>query len=200
MNTQIILAKIKQYPIAVGAFALALLLIGAWYVRKGGIPDMQSEQDTLSDQVKIMEGNQDRASGLEADLTTLKDLTGTMEARLMRRAEKTQNVAYFYNFEKEGILEIESVNQLPLGQLTRAQERERKRQMYESIEFTLQVEGSYEQLVRFAHDLRNGEKIVRVEDIGISPVNEGLGEDLLRATISVNALAEKPEEDSTGRS
>ncbi len=200
MNTQIILEKIKQYPVAVGAVVLVILLVSAWYFRKGGIPEMQAEQDSLSSQVEVMERNQDRATGLEADLATLKELTAALESRLMRRAEKTQNVAYFYSFEEEGALEIETVNQMPLGQLTRDQERERRNQMYESIEFTLQVEGSYEQLVRFTHDLRNGEKILRVEDIGITPVNEGLGQDLLRATISVNALAEKPNEETTGRS
>jgi hypothetical protein len=112
----------------------------------------------------------------------------------MRRAELTANVAYFYGFEEEGVLDIESVNQVPRGQISRREERELAKLIFEEIDFVIQVEGSYERLIQFAHDLRKGAKILRIEDIGMSPANtSALAEDRLRATFTVNALGEKPE-------
>lgn len=200
MNIQVIIAKIKQYPVAVGAVVLAVVLLAVLYMRSGEIPEMEARQQSLSSEVETYEKNETAAVELDSHLEQLNSLTSKIDNRLMDRSRLTGNVAYFYNFEEEGKLDIESVNQVPLGNMSRAQEREAAKRIYDEIDFTIQVEGTFERLIQFVHDLRMGEKIVRVEDIGISPVSGNQTSPRLRATFSINALGKKSEGSGSSRS
>lgn len=200
MDIQAILAKLKQYPVAVGAIVLTLLLAVALYVRKSGIPDMETEQEELQAQVSTFEDNAEAALNLEEQTEAMKTLASDIDSRTMLRAELTKNVAYFYDFEREGELEIDSIIQVPRGNLSRQQAREAEKARYETINFTIQVEGTYENLIRFAHDVRNGNKIVRIEDMGITPAGSAANLALLRATLPVNALGRKAEQNSPANS
>ena len=191
MDMQNLLANLKQYPVAVGAVILTILLAVALYVRKGGIPDMETQQTELKEKVDTFEGNAEEAIDLETHTEMMQDLASEIDSRTMLRAELTKNVAYFYGFEREDALEINSITQVPQGNLSRVEERAAEKQRYETINFTIQVEGTYKNLIRFAHDLRNGEKIVRVEDMGITPAGSNTNPELLQATFSVNALGRK---------
>lgn len=200
MNTQAILAKIKQFPVAVGAIVLTIALAATLYARKGGIPDMETRQEELQSKVSTFESNAKEAINLEEQTETMEELASQIDGRTMLRADLTKNVAYFYDFEQEGALEIISITQVPAGSVSRQEEREAEKERFETINFTIQVEGTYTNLIQFAHDIRNGEKIVRIEDMGITPVGGIDDSGVLRATFTINALGRKVDQSQPANS
>lgn len=192
MNIQLIIAKIKQYPIAVGSVVLALALLAGILVRKGGLPDMEQQQETLQNRVNVIRTNAEAAKGLDEQVEQLSGMVETIRARTLRRSELTANVGYFYGFEEPGVLDIESVNQLRSD----AGNAPGARDLYETIRFTIQVDTTYDRLVRFTHDLRKGAKIVRIESIGVTPSSPG--SERVKASLSIRTLGELPA-GSTGR-
>jgi len=197
MNTEVIIAKIKQYPVAVGAIALTVVLLAALFIRKGGIPEMESRQEALEKEVNTIKFNEREAIKLDEDLEKLKELVSEIEAGTMNRSELTVNVAYFYSFEENNDLQIDSVNQIRESAEDSRSRGARQRDTFEVIKFTVQVEGSYDHLVQFAHDVRNGEKIARIESVGISPTAQN--PERLRATFSINTLGKIREESESAR-
>lgn len=155
MNTQLLLAKFKQYPVAVISVVLAVLLGVGIFVRKGGLPDLEERQSTLERQVNTIGTNQSNAANLDQHLESLKSMVADIRGRTLRRSELTTNVAYFYSFEEPGELSIESVNQLRAEGAAAPAAGD----LYEVVRFTIQVETTYPRLIQFAHDLRKGPRI-----------------------------------------
>lgn len=196
MDVQIILAKLKQYPIAVVSGILAIAFLAGMYFRGGAVPEMQAELDELTSQVNIIRRNTDNAVGLEADLERMRELVASVEDRLMVREQRAINVQYFYAFEnEEDIINIISVNQVapnPAG--PRGQAGGSPLDNYDVIQFSAQAEGTFDEVLRLFHRLRNGEKIIRIRDFGLSPKGGGVTTEDLIVNFTLDVLGKKPEE------
>lgn len=189
MDTQAILAKIKQYPLAVG-FGVGCLILGVLiYLRSGENGKLQTELDTLKGRNTQIEANLREGTGMVEDLARLKEMVEAIEKRLVNREERVLNVQYFYNFDLEQeLINITSVNQLPPNE---AAMRTGPLKIFETVDFNLVCTGTKQQLLQFLHEIRRGGKILKVTSISLDPEPGLPNESNIRLTLACSVLARK---------
>lgn len=163
MNTQDLIAKVKQYPVFVGGAVLCLILIGVYTMRSGQVSGIESEEQDLSNQLKRYQINFSNSTNLEEHLEEIKALSENLKERTMDSLQRGQNLDYFYQFERESDLRVVSVVQEELADVTGGTEGLPKLDRFNSIGFIVAVEGKYPDLMAFLYKLQHDRYFIRVD-------------------------------------
>ena len=86
MNPQLILAKIKAYPLPVGLVVAAILMAAVAYFRGGSLDDDEAASADLDKQSKTMANNLIFGRDLETNLKQLDDAQKVLAATLIEAA------------------------------------------------------------------------------------------------------------------
>ena len=193
MDVQLILAKIKQYPIAVGGGVLVLVMLVLLYFRGGNVPALNERYDQLKAEIAVISANRDHAAGLEEDVEAVNALLETVDDELLVRDQRAINVNFFYELEESMPVRLISVNQLdPAPEGGRGPKPPNALTHYEVVTFTLVAEGTFEEMLNFLYELRTGDKLLKVRDLVALPSGEG-GPDQLSVELTIQGLGKKPE-------
>lgn len=193
MDPQLILAKIKQYPIAVGGGVLVLVMLVLLYFRGGNVPALDERYEALKAEISVISANRDNAAGLEDDVAAINTLLEEVESELLVRDQRAINVNFFYELEEAMPVRLISVNQLdPAPTGGRGPKPPNALDHYEVITFTLVAEGTFEEMLDFLYELRTGDKLLKVRDLVALPSGEG-GPDQLSVELTIQGLGKKPE-------
>lgn len=180
---------IRKFKFAVGAGVVAVLCLAVFALRFSRLSDLEEELQRADDDVRRMQRNIENAENLATQLAEIERLTDRIADRTVVPADAAVNKAYFYQYENPG-LKIESVEQRtpPAAQ----GENPWKMQNFETVEFTIVAEGSFTDVLGLAHQIRGGQKLVRVTSMSLLP-GEGI-RNQRRIELTIEALAEKPAE------
>ncbi|MGJ3241591.1 MAG: hypothetical protein ACFE0O_01335 [Opitutales bacterium] len=193
MDVQQILAKIKQYPIAVGGGFLVLVMGVLLYLRGGMVPDLDRRYDELKAEIAVISANRDNAAGLESDVEAINDLLDAVTSELMVRDQRAINVNFFYELEEDLPVRLISVNQLdPAPTGGRGPKLPTELDNFEVITFKVVTEGTFENVLRFLYQIRTGAKLLKVRDVITLPSEAGPNQ--LSAELTIQALGKKPED------
>lgn len=190
MNAQTIIQKVKQYPIAVGFGAVALVLLVAVVMRFGRIGELEAQVADLDAKRGKMQRNARFGATLEADNAELKRLLGEIGDKLVDPNTKATNLDYFYSLQERTGLHVSRVKQEdPPPVDPRAPKGPVKN--YEPLKFYINGEGSFSDLVRFLDLVQRDRYLVRLERLRFAPAQETL-EHSINAEIDLRLLAAAP--------
>ncbi len=101
MNAQAIIAKLKQYPLAVGDVVFIVIIGGAYFLRKSHVPELEGEREILEVKWDVMDKNKTASVDIAGHVDKIKEYSKEIKSRLMVRATKAVNQQYFYGLEEQ---------------------------------------------------------------------------------------------------
>ena len=166
MDGSAILNFIKKHPVGVGSIVLAIVLGVAGYFRSSSMGDLESELDERSRQGERLQNNLRYASKLDEHLATVNDAVETINERAINPAALATNLQFFYRLESELELKLVDLRQgVP--------ERGNANSEYVGVPYTVAVEGTYRQLLRFIQRLETGSHYVKFLSSNLAPSRGG---------------------------
>lgn len=164
-----ILGKLRAYPVAIGAGAVALLLLVAIVFRSTAIGALETELTLKESEWNRISGNQKRARNLEEHLAAIKEGKAQVASRLMDPEERALNYDYFYSLEDQSGVRLIRLNQGGVidtkGSNIPGIEQFKE---YQLVGYTISIEGEFEQMVDFLSRLSNGRYLTRISTFTIS--------------------------------
>ncbi len=183
MNVKDLLEKLKAYPVATVAGALALAVFGLLYFRWMGFPEQQRQLDNVSrDWVRVESNVFKNSVNLETHLAKAEGISQDVTERLIRSSELARNYQYFYRMETMTGVQIESLQQVqaappaqpPAGAAARrAAEAAQPPATYSKVGFNMNVAGRFGELLPFLNMIENGQHIARVKTFNLQRTSEG---------------------------
>ncbi len=162
MNAGAIWEKIKQYPVPVVCIMLCAALAGGWYTRRASVLELTVERDKLADERDLISRNMKEGDGLEADLARLREITETIEKRLMIHHNQALNKNNFHRLvNRYDAIQLISLQQGSLWD--KKDESKPQITLYQPFEYRINLEGPYKDVTRLMEDLRSGGFYERAE-------------------------------------
>lgn len=173
---------LKRHPVSVASVVVILACVGFAYYRGDVIALSQTEYEAKSAEANQMASNVKGAPGLAEQVTEIQGLAKELESRLVRVNQLAVNLQYFYKLEAD-----HGVKLLDVRQLVQPARRGPKTTIYDRVPFSLTVQGSYPQLVKFLAELENGRHLCRINTASFSrPVAAGDGLSAPDVTLTLN--------------
>ena len=96
MSKELLLAKVKQYPLAVVSIGITLILILIIYTRSGRLPALETELEQLDTTWTVIQNNDLRAVDMQMHLDTINAANEEIDTRLMDPENKAINYQYIF--------------------------------------------------------------------------------------------------------
>jgi hypothetical protein len=183
ISNEQLFAFIKKNPIGVGCGLLSLALAFAIYYRADLIPATATELDqkgALSDRYAA---NLKYGKDLPEQFQQISEDSKTINSRLISAADILTNQQYFYN------LETVTGTKILQNQTTTAAQARGSKNAFVPIGFTLNVSGSYPQLLDLLGRLENGLHFARVLNARFSKT-ASTNADMLSLTLTIELLGQ----------
>lgn len=177
MDTQEIIEKLKQYPIATGGFILVIVLGIVYFLRKDVVSTLSEERDALQSEIAAMERNARFAVDLDQDLEKISELGDSLDSRIMDQSQRANNYRYFYSIETDSGAKMEDLRQMELTFDTAKWPDERpKTPDFMPIEYNIRANGSFQNLVTFLNQIEYGKYLVRFDQVLLNLANTSTNE------------------------
>jgi Tfp pilus assembly protein PilO len=156
--------QIKKQPVAVACAVLCLGLAVVVYFQKDAIA---KTNDILAQ--KKLEGehlrdNVTNASKLDEQFGAMTQAIQAIEARLVHADQLAVNKQYFYKIESETQTKLTGLNQSGVAK----SDKTNAKNSYIAIVYSINVQGTYPQLLDFVRRVENGEHFSRVVSVALS--------------------------------
>ncbi|WP_309385536.1 hypothetical protein [Cerasicoccus frondis] len=185
MNSQQILTKLKQYPLAAICVLIVIVMLALTYLRSSNLPNLNAEYDTLQEEADIISRNSSNAVDLAANLDELNKLVANVDSRLIDADSITANYRYFLAMGERS--KIRYANDPPAASYSAPASLK----TYASAEFTsVSIQGSYENVLNYLYELRTGDYLMRVNSLSISP-KPSSGKYEVVASLNISGLAKR---------
>jgi hypothetical protein len=155
---------VKKQPVAVVCALLCVVLAAAIYYRRDSLASAndvltqkKAEGDHLSDNVKC-------ASKLDEQFAAMTQATQAIEARLVHADQLPINKQYFYKIVSETQTKLTDLNQTGVA----TPGKNAGPANYVAVVYSVNVQGTYPQLLDFLRRVENGEHFSRVLGLVLS--------------------------------
>ena len=189
MNTEAILSRIKQYPLAVGSVVLSILLIILLSTRGSNVANLETRRDDLEKKWSDMQQNDVRAVGMADHVNKIREVSSDIKARLMVREQKAINYQYFYSLERDNGISLTRLSQsdvvvdkTPPGKPTL--------NLYSPIEYSVSISGPFRQVIQFLHDLEHGKYFTWIDNFSVSSTSQ-TEKGGIQVSMTMDTLGEK---------
>jgi hypothetical protein len=183
MNPDVILAKIKAYPLALSLLGGAILMAVIAYFREDSLTEAVDQNTAMEQESKTIENNIIFGRDLDGNLKRLRDEQKNLASALIDPTNIIENQQYFYGFEH--------INGLHIIDPTQMHTDKDKADTMSTTTFTMQATGAWEALTTFLYELETGPHLVRVSKFDLSKYNQP-GQDAppnqMSATVEVQVL------------
>lgn len=182
MNSEQLIAKLKQYPLAVISVLITLVLLVLIYLRADRLPALEQEYTERQAEDELIKSNATNAVDLAANLETLQANADSIQARLIDPDAKTDNYRYFLS-----MAELTKVS-LVDPQMSPAK-TDPKFKVYRTVDFPLSVTGNFADVLQFLYQIRAGDYILRVDSLSMRPASATGTNNEVQAQINITGLA-----------
>jgi len=191
MTTQDFINKVKQYPFAVGGGLLSLVLLGLLFFTWDRLAQLETEYDSLENEVNVIQRNEINAVGLPVDVARAEAIVKQVNERLMQDDAKAEHYRYFLGLaEKSGVFMSDPrYSQLLLPDVKGASIKTKE---FAQIVYFIELTGSFREVIDFLYLLRSGKHFVTLTSLEMQ-ADENVGGDSVRAAIRANILAAIPD-------
>ena len=170
IDTKVVVTRIKKYPVLVVCFGLSVVFGVLLYSRSDLAAQQQAELDRLSVDGKRYRSNVSNSAQLHEQLDFLIQANQAVKARTLNPDGLAENLQYFYRLESEVGIKYRDLR-------PGAKAAAGKQAVYVPINYTVNIDGSYAQVITFLKHLEQGSYFCRITSASAS----GIG-----ATASVN--------------
>ena len=191
MNPQVILAKIKQYPIAVGGVVFILVIGAAFFLRKSKTPELDGQRAKLESRWNAIQKNTGQSSGIAEDMEKVSDYSTEVISRLMVRDAKALNQQYFYGLEEQTGLTLSLLSQSNAPPPPRPAPGKPNITLYSPIEFSVNVEGTFSEVLDFLYRVEHGKYFTRIEGFSTSSSGDSDDDDQIQISLKMDILGQK---------
>ncbi len=191
MNAQALLAKLKQYPLAVAGTVIALIFLVLLYFSSSTVSDLEGRYTEIETELNTILKNNENAVGLEQELTEANKLVEELDERLMLDDAKADHYQYFLGIaETSGV----SISDPVYGGYLNPDEKGVKvdTKEFAQIEYSLDISGEYQQVLDFLYGLRTGKYFIRESRLALSTRQDANGP-VVEAEMVVKILSKKKE-------
>ncbi len=183
MNKELLLAKLKQYPLAVVSVGIALVLILIIYMRSGRLPSLEAELEQMEMTLEVIQNNDLRAVDMQAHLDTITADSEEIDARLLNQDDKAINYQYIFQLEQRCGVRLDNLQQkVPTDNDIGDH--------YKAVNFDISASGTYKQILNFVYELQNGKYFTRIDRFNYNAVGE-LEPNLVKIDIKIAVLGIK---------
>ena len=184
MNTALILAKLKQYPVAIGLGLLTLILLGVvHFLRTPQIPLIERQLDSLENDWRTIETNLREGVGLAEDLESGETFLATIEAKLINPDDGPINLAYFYDLEEQTGVAFTQLTPSAPAEFDGVND-------YVVVNYSITAEGRQEEVLELLYRLQRGARLSRIESVSLTS-SGGTGPQQVAMVLNLALLAEK---------
>lgn len=186
MNSEQLIAKLKQYPLAVGCALVILVMAVLTFLRGDRIVELEKEAQALQEKVDIINRNRENAVNLQANLDQLQALADNIDSRVIDPEANTDNYRYFLSMSEKAQVNLVDPS---TGKVTEGAGMK----VYSLVQYPLSVSGQFENVLKFIYYLRTGDHIVRIDSMSLSPQERGGNKYVVQASLNISGIG-KPME------
>lgn len=191
MNAQALLAKLKQYPMAVAGAVVALIFLALLYFTSGKVAELEGRYTDIETELDTILKNNENAVGLADDLVEANKLVEDIDGRLMIDGATADHYRYFLGLaESSGVSLSDPVNGGYLNPDEKGVSIETKE--FAQIDYSLIVKGEFPQILNFLYGLRTGKYFVRESRLQVTTSQAAEGP-VVNVEMLVKVLAQKKE-------
>lgn len=183
MNVAVIVAKLKQYPIAVISVGIAMVFAILIFFRGGLVTERETTLVELESRFQLIQRNVINSNHLAANVDEIKAMVADVESRLIKPSNTVANTRYFLSLENQAGVKI---NDPSMGEIRTPNPRGLPNLTH--VSYTLTVNGDFNSVVDLLYLLHTGEHFSRVQSFSIA---RGRGGSTLTAIINLQFLGTK---------
>ncbi|MDP0501915.1 MAG: hypothetical protein Q7P63_17620 [Verrucomicrobiota bacterium JB022] len=194
MDTQRLIALLKQYPLVVVCLVLSLAAGLVIYFRGGEIQTLESQAEEAERDVLVMNRDINNARELEAQIETAKRLNEELTGRLIDRRDLTRNINLFYEQERRFELKMTGLSQIGGTSMASPPPYLPELKDFDIVRFSVTAEGSYSSIVRWLKFLEGSRYFIQIGELSISQLNDPTDRSKVRASVQIDMLGIRPPE------
>jgi hypothetical protein len=191
MNFSVIIDKLRQYPVAVICAVILLLLVFIVFLRGSVTSDLSVQESDLNSRIRTISENIKNAKGLKQDTEKLDAMVEQIDLSLFNRYERAININFFYGLEDMAGVVISNIGQLSESDAIYAKGGARKLELYSTLVYSINVSGSFSNILKFLYELDRVDPLIRVAEFNVSREGGVLGGANVDARLRVLVLAKK---------
>ncbi len=190
MNPQAIIAKLKQYPIAVGGFVFILIVGGGYFLRKSHVPELEGKREILEVKWEAMTANATESIDIAEHVEKINDYSKEIKTRLMVRESKAINQQYFYGLQEQTGISLTTLAQSDIPPPPRAPPGKPNLTLYAPIAYSVGISGTFYQVLDFLNRLEHGRYFTRIEGFSCNTLG-GNETDAVQISLKMDILGVK---------
>ena len=191
MNFSVIIDKLRQYPVAVICAVILLLLVFIVFLRGSVTSELSVQESDLNSRIRTISENIKNAKGLKQDTEKLDAMVEQIDLSLFNRYERAININFFYGLEDMAGVVISNIGQLSESDAIYAKGGARKLELYSTLVYSINVSGSFSNILKFLYELDRVDPLIRVAEFNVSREGGVLGGANVDARLRVLVLAKK---------
>lgn len=153
-----LLGRTREHPLIASCIVITVLAIAAnivlWRTRSG----IAREHEQARERGREMLAALTSRSRINTDVALLGEALAVLEANLASEESMEANLGYFYGLEKASRIRLARIDQLAAAPAVTGSP-------YKGVPVSLQVAGSYRNLLGFLRELETGPRVLRVRDL-----------------------------------
>lgn len=158
---QQLLGFFRRHPFVIICSTIAILLWVANYFIWQRHRELAASHQTLQRNGEDMLQSLTNHSRITAELATVKEALGYIEANMIHEGDLPENMGYFYQLEAASRIRLQALNQL-------SSMPPPPDQSFKTVPFTLRTAGSYRQVLRFLRELETGPRLYKVQTYSLA--------------------------------
>lgn len=143
-----------------GTICLGVTIVagGLIYFRSGAVTESQALYEAKSAEAVKMLNNVKAAPGLDEQVAEIQEVGKELDDRLVNASQLAVNLQYFYKLEADNGVKLLDVRQTTPPRPARGAPKT----IFAPVPFSLSVQGTYAQLLKFLGELQNGRHLCRI--------------------------------------
>lgn len=158
---QQLLGFFRRHPFVIICSVVSILLWVANYFIWQRHQELVASHQTLQRNGEDMLQSLTNHSRITAELATVKEALGYIEANMIHEGDLPENMGYFYQLEAASRIRLQALNQL-------SSMPPPPDQAFKTVPFTLRTAGSYRQVLRFLRELETGPRLYKVQSYSLA--------------------------------
>jgi Tfp pilus assembly protein PilO len=155
---------IKKQPVAVVCALVCVGLVAAIYFRRSSLAEANDVLAQKKSDGEHLTDNVTSASRLDEQLAAMTQAIQAIEARLVHADQLAINKQYFYKIESETQTKLTNLSQSGLVSWS----KNPGKTAYVAVAYSINVDGTYSQLLDFVRRVENGGHFSRVQGLTLS--------------------------------
>lgn len=150
--------RAREHPLVASCLVITVLAVAAnlflWRTRGGIAREHEAARERGQEMLAALSSR----SRINADVALLGETLAVLEANLASEESMEANLGYFYGLEKTSRIRLARIDQLAAAPGVPGSP-------YKGVPVSLQVAGSYRNLLGFLRELETGPRVLRVRDL-----------------------------------